>query len=677
MTYTYQRAVARFPLVRTSTLALVMLLGACKADVGPFYAQVDAASGFRVTGSVAGLWAPAGVSLRLEAEDVEQVLNVDQDGTFEFEPYLDDGTPFVVSIASQPDQHDCVLADGIGTIEESDAEVAVRCTGPIDVDIDWTAHQSLGFDPLQATTLVDVSVLLREVQLVVAAPGATLVELNDAALASGESSSPITIPFGDSTWTVRIVAGDFSRTFTFQVTRGFEKPAQSLYAKASNTDEWDKFGLSIAASGDVVVVGAPREDSGSLSNGDQSDNGLEAAGAVYVFRYVDEEWSQEAYLKASNPGLGDGFGGAVALDGDLLVVGADGEASASPGIDGDETDDTLTGAGAVYVFRRSGAEWLQEAYLKASNPGERDNFGRSVAVSGNRIVVGATGESSDSNTVNSGEADDSAAAAGAAYIFEKTTVWQQVAYLKASNSDAEDFFGWSVDIEADRVIVGAPYERSNGEGPNGDQSDNSLQEAGAAYVFKPTETGWVQEVYLKPLGTSDHMRFGTSAAMSASLAVVGAPHEGMGSDWWIGGAYVFRRAGSYWSVEAELRASNAEPSDFFGDGVAIAGDTIVVGAIGEASRSSGADGDQSNNKCPWTGAAYVYGYSGEWRQLHYLKQGAPSACSDDGTHFGSRVAMTDQSLVVAAPGDDSAATGLNGDSQNGDAQASGGIYVLQ
>jgi hypothetical protein len=677
MTFTARPRIAKVPRVRAPFLIAVTLLAACKADVGPFYSEVDAASAFRVTGTVAGLWAPAGVSLRLEAGGAEQVVNVDEDGAFEFEPYLDDGTPFVVEIAGQPDQHDCVIADGIGTIDGADAAVTVRCTGPIEVDIDWTAHQPLGFDPLQATTHADVSLLVREVQLVVTAPEATFVTVNGAV----STTASLTIPTGASTWTVRVEVGSFSRDFVFELTRGVESPAHALYAKASNAEQEDRFGNSLAASGDTLVVGAPFEDSGSqVVDGDESDDSAQAAGAVYVFRFVDGDWVQEAYLKASNAGQNDGFGASVAIDGEVIVVGADSEASAAVGVDGDEDDNSLPGAGAAYVFRRTADTWTQEAYLKASNPGEQDHFGSSVGISGNRIVVGAPRESSDSDTIDSGELDDSAGSAGAAYVFERTVAWEQTAYLKASNSDAGDQFGTSVAIDGERVVVGAPKERSNAEGPNGDQDDNSFTDAGAAYVFKPSETGWVQETYLKPLGTEEYMDFGAAVALSGTIAVVTAPAEGDGADWWIGRAFVFSRSGAYWSVEANLRASNAHRYAWFGSSVAIDGDTIVIGAHGEASNATGVDGDDTNQECTDAGAAYVFQGTDGWEQAHYLKRTTAPVCGAQdvlGDRFGAEVALTSTYAAIAVPGDDSSATGLNGDGTDRSAPESGGAHVFE
>jgi hypothetical protein len=177
---------------------------------------------------------------------------------------------------------------------------------------------------------------------------------------------------------------------------------QQAYLKASNTRNGDVFGYSVAASGDTVVVGAPIQVAG---------------GAAYVFVRGGASWFQQAYLTASNAQVSDQFGRAVAISGNLIVSAAIEEDSAASGVNGDEADNSLTGAGAAYVFVRSGGTWSQHTYLKASNPGFDDSFGQAVAVSTDTVIVGAFNESSSATGVNGNQADDSAFHAGAAYVF--------------------------------------------------------------------------------------------------------------------------------------------------------------------------------------------------------------------------------------------------------------------
>src|SRR5690606_18594267 len=136
---------------------------------------------------------------------------------------------------------------------------------------------------------------------------------------------------------------------------------------------------------------------------------------VYVYRQSGQGWMQEAYIKASNPGgypfslhqQADRFGTSIALDGDTLVVGAIGEDSSAVGVDGAQNNNETVDSGAVYVYRRTGGTCVQEAYLKASSPDRHDHFGSSVAISGDTLVIGARGESSNARGINGAEADNS------------------------------------------------------------------------------------------------------------------------------------------------------------------------------------------------------------------------------------------------------------------------------
>src|SRR5262249_14416579 len=158
----------------------------------------------------------------------------------------------------------------------------------------------------------------------------------------------------------------------------------------SNTDAGHHFGISLALSGDTLVVGAPDETSSAIGiNGDQNNHDRPSSGAAYVFVRSGTTWTQQAYIKASNPDEVDQFGSSVALSGDTLAVGAFNEQSAATGVNGDQRDNSVTGAGAVYVFVRSGITWVQQAYIKASNPGGNNWFGLSVALSGDTLAVGA------------------------------------------------------------------------------------------------------------------------------------------------------------------------------------------------------------------------------------------------------------------------------------------------
>ena len=262
--------------------------------------------------------------------------------------------------------------------------------------------------------------------------------------------------------------------------------SQQAYLKASNTGAGDRFGRSVALSGDTLAVGAPREDSSVTSvNGldTDTDNSAGDSGAVYVFTRTGNDWAQQAYLKASNIGAGDWFGRSVTLSGDTLAVGAPQEDSSVTGVNGRSSDNSAGDSGAVYVFTRSGNDWSQQAYLKASNTGAGDRFGQSAALSGNTLAVGAIGEDSSATGLGGSPSNNSAGESGAVYVFTRSGgTWSQLAYLKASNTGADDWFGRSVSLSGERLAVGAYREESSATGVNGDQNDNSALYSGAVYI---------------------------------------------------------------------------------------------------------------------------------------------------------------------------------------------------
>jgi hypothetical protein len=460
--------------------------------------------------------------------------------------------------------------------------------------------------------------------------------------------------------------------------------AQHAYLKASNTDQYDHFGNAVAISGDTVVVGASYECSAATGvNGNQLDDSACESGAVYVFVRSGTTWSQQAYLKASNSQVGDHFGEAVGISGDTIVVGAKDEDSAATGIDGNQLDNTLSFAGAAYVFVRNGTTWSQQAYLKASQPGAF-TFGWSVAVSGDTVIVGAPQEKSIATGVNGNQLDHSAVDAGAAYVFVRSgTTWSQEAYLKASNTQASDFFGFSVGISGNTTVVGALLEDSSTTGVNGNQLDNNTLNSGAAYVFVRNGTTWSQQAYLKSSGTDVNDRFGTSVAVSGDTVVIGAFYEdrnatGVNGIWTdnsatdSGAAYVFVRSGQTWSQEAYLKASNAAAGDWFGWPVSIWNDKIVVGARQEDSNATGVNGNQLDNSVSSAGAAYVFYRTGTtWTQQFYLKGAAPGP-----DNLGAAVAISGRYVVVGAPLEDSSATGVNGDPFDNSLNAAGAVLVF-
>jgi len=332
--------------------------------------------------------------------------------------------------------------------------------------------------------------------------------------------------------------------------------------EASNSDLIDGFGgaVSLDADGNSLVIGASREQSAATGvNGDQSDNSLSEAGAVYVFERNNGDWQQRAYLKASNTDIGDNFGDSfgravgISPDGNTLAVGATGEDSAATGVNGDDGDNSAVNAGAVYVFVRSNETWQQQAYLKASNTRRSNGFGNAVSFSfdGGTLAVGSA--FFDNNR------DDSLfESQGAVYTFTRTNVvWQQQAFLQASNVDPRGLFGASISLSADgnTLAVGAPDEGSFATGINGSQETVLGFIPGAVYTFTRDEAVWQQQAYVKASNTDGGDRFGSAVSLSLD------------------------------------------------------GNTLAVGAIREESTATGVNGDQSDNSSisrRTPGAVYLY-----------------------------------------------------------------------
>ena len=426
---------------------------------------------------------------------------------------------------------------------------------------------------------------------------------------------------------------------------------QQAYVKASNPGQSDLFGMTVAlsADGNRMAVAAPWERSAATGiNGDQNDDSLSQAGAVYVFARSADSWSQQAYVKASNTGrapsegeeIGDGdqFGLSLALsgDGNTMAVGAPTEDSAAMGINGDQMDDSVTSAGAVYLFSQTGNTWTQQDYIKGANTGGGDLFGYGVGLNhdGDTLVAAGYDEDGAGRGVNPDLADGGRNGSGAIYVFSRTgTTWGQDAYLKGSRSEGNDALGFSLAISGDgsTIVAGAGDESClvGGVNPAGcdmDKPDDaSGGSAGAAYVWARSGNTWVEQAFLKASNPNLQDWFAARLAVSGdgNTVLVGAPMEDSNARGVDGGgqqdnsatesgaAYLFTRSGTTWSQQAYMKADNAEEFDEFGASLAVSGDgrTLLVGARMESGGAAGVDGDQADNSVPQAGAVYVWGVS--------------------------------------------------------------------
>ncbi len=484
------------------------------------------------------------------------------------------------------------------------------------------------------------------------------------------------------------------------------------YFKASNAEPDDFLGYDVALSNDgtTMVVGAPHEDGAVPGvDGDQSDNLAPNAGAVYVFvRDGQNQWVQQAYIKASNPDAGDDFGTSVSLsaDGNTLAVGARLEDSMATGVfhkdelvSGTQGDNTYSDAGAAYVFVRDDAgAWQQQAYIKASNAGQGDQFGINVALSGDgsTLSVGSIYEDSSAAGMGGDQANDSTTDSGAAYVFVRSSQgkWSQQMYVKASNPGESDYFGarLAISYHGDTLAVGAMFENSNATGIDGDQFDESANNAGAVYVMvRDKQNTWTQQAYIKPLNTDAGDFFSGTVALSGdgNTLAVGAAYEdssatGIGgnpadnsvSD--AGAVHVFVRDGqNQWMQQAYVKPSNTQADDKFGFGLALSDDgtTMVVGSIEEDGGASGLGGEQGDESMDAAGAAYVFVRDAQdsWSQHAYVK--APNPDASD--RFGFRMALSaaGDTLAITSYLEASDATGVSGDQTSDAAPSAGAVYL--
>ncbi len=409
---------------------------------------------------------------------------------------------------------------------------------------------------------------------------------------------------------------------------------QQAYIKASNANQFDNFGSSVtlAENGNTLAVGAPGESSDSVGiNGDETNTGASRSGAAYVFTRSGTTWSQQAYIKASDVDIDDEFGINVTLsaDGNTLAVSSVNEASSSGGINGDDSDNLSSGAGAAYVFVRDDANvWSQQAYIKAAVPGAPDVFGAALSLSdeGDTLAVGAYLEDSNATGINGSQSNNFSPGSGAAYVFVRdgANIWSQQAYIKASNNNANDNFGESLSLsgDGDTLAVGARREDSSATGTGGDQANNDILGSGAVYIFTRDGTVWSQQQYIKPSNTDNNDNFGLSIDLSTdgnTLAVSSILEDsaaiGLGGEQTLdtadsaGSAYVFTRdENDEWTQQAYIKASNSQNNARLGESISLSGDgdTLAIGASSENSSATGVDGDQTDTSAVGAGAVYVY-----------------------------------------------------------------------
>jgi hypothetical protein len=322
---------------------------------------------------------------------------------------------------------------------------------------------------------------------------------------------------------------------------------------ASDREAEDYFGFSVSVDGQLIAVGA------TLDN----DQG-EFAGSVYVYQHDGSNWIETKIL-ASDGEAYDNFGWDVVLQEQTLVVGARWD------------NDNGTSSGSVYVYQFDGVEWI-ETKLLASDGATFDEFGSSVAIWEDLLVVGAPGDS------------DYGSASGSAYLFRFTgTNWIEVAKFHASDAASSDEFGSSVSISEGVIVVGS-YD---------DNNENGI-DAGSAYVFRNQGLAWIEEAKLIASEGSEDDYFGNTVSVDHDTIVVGTRYDDQ-NGYNAGCAYVYRYDGEHWS-ETKLVASDGDEYDQFGFSTALKNNTLVVGSYWDDESGSASGSayvlDIGLNACP-------------------------------------------------------------------------------
>ncbi|CAN5240774.1 hypothetical protein BH09MYX1_BH09MYX1_31060 [soil metagenome] len=594
-------------LARAGTFLVASALTGC-ALTSDFSGYDPIPNGTRPThvvgGTVSGLGTGLKVTLSLNGTSAEY-----QDGTFSFaDVQVPEGDPYEVTVTTVPPAIHCVATQNAGTIAAKNVDdVVVACTS-------------------DDASLVDLSVN----------PGAVR-----------QTDEP-TLGFATGVTTY------FAWIYSYAVATAFGAPIDTttITATAARSDATITIGDASAAGTLATDVAVPQQ-AGITNVVVRSSSGKSKTYAINLER--------GAYTTFDN-------GRAVSMSGDVIAVGDYVESSKATGIDGDETDTTMGGAGAVRIYRRNAAgSFVKEAYVKASNTRALAFFGAALALDGDTLAVGSPTEGSaatgtDGNGVYDCDTNVNCnVQSGAVYVFERTNgTWAQTAYLKSTGAFIGNL-GKSIALRGDTLAVGQP----------GDEIGT-----GAVVIFKRANGKWTEASHVTLPGGTYSDSFGLSIALSDDTVVAGAP-----SDFFIpisgqitgiaGKVGVFKLSTTgIATYDSTLTASLPRANSIFGSSVAIAGTTIVVGAVGEFSNAVGIGGSESATGAVSSGAAYVFVKQGNaWVKQAYLK----ASNSRANAHFGAIVSILGDVVAIGSPGESSGTYSPSDTS----AARSGAIYLLK
>ena len=419
--------------------------------------------------------------------------------------------------------------------------------------------------------------------------------------------------------------------FNFQSTNLFSQSwNEASKTVAPERGERDYFGAAVAIFGDFAIIGSTFDSKNYAGN-----DSLKAAGSAYIYKRNNlGSWEKDTKITPNQRTADDRFGTKVAISGDYAAVSSTYQAYDI------QENNFKKQSGAVYIYDYSlRGVWIQIQKVVASDRNSDDFFGGAIAMSGNYLVVGAGGEDEDANGGNRVEGS------GSAYIFERNQdgFWVEIQKIVASDRAHANFFGGSISISGDYIIVGTDRVDDDIAG------ENTFNEAGAAYIFEKNQAGfWIekQKIVASDRYTKDY--FGRSVSIFGNHAIVGAPSEDddandMNTVLDAGSAYIFERDGSgNWTEQQKIVASDRGTKHWFGTQVGITNNHAVVSSFGHG-------GD--------AGAAYVFKHdgSGNWTETQLIK-------SSDGVEndwFGNSMAISENRIIAGATGQAFDATGEN------------------
>jgi len=324
--------------------------------------------------------------------------------------------------------------------------------------------------------------------------------------------------------------------FIFEESGGSWSQQAKLISSTPAAD--DAMGFDVSLSGNIAVVGAPWDDLSTASGTEYN------TGSAVVFVKTGSTWIEQQKIMASDALALSNFGWGVSTDGTYIVVGA-------PRMD----TSTLADSGAVYIYKYVNGSWAEEAKLTAPNATAVDEFGRSVFVSGNTLIVGAW------------QSDIAATDAGAVFIYQKSAgSWSLQQTLTATDAVIGDGFGEYVSRDNDLLLIGSWLSDDNGGA------------SGSAYVFRLTGSTWIQEAKLVASDGATGDRLGFRLDIQNGIAAVGSRADDHSGLFDAGSTYLFEQVNGSWQQIAKIIATDAQAEDNMGIGVAISNDVTVSSA---------------------------------------------------------------------------------------------------